>query len=182
VEISSAEFRRVAALIRSLYAIVDELESLFPRNFTPDGHLVGSIGEAVAAFVYDLELLCSSAECHDAKTRDGRLVQVKLTGGTKGVSMYDEAHHLIVLQLVNRNEFIEVYNGPGALPWQQAGKQQKNGQRPISLSRLRELQRDVPAVSILPQVRELKSLMGRQADAAKVGVPQQLIPDNAREQ
>jgi hypothetical protein len=138
---------------------VDEFESLFPRRFTPDGHLVGSIGEAVAAFVYGLELLCSNTECHDAKAPDGRLVQVKLTGGSSAISMYDEAHHLIVLQLVNRNQFIEVYNGPGTLPWHLAGKIQKNGQRPISLARLRELQRDVPTGSMLPQLRELKSLM-----------------------
>src|SRR5690349_3086807 len=135
----ASQFKRVAALIRHLYSIVDELEQFFPsRSFTPDGHLVGSIGEAVAAFVYDLELLCSSTQCHDAKTRDGRLVQVKLTGGNSAISMYDEAHHLIVLQLLKRSEFIEVYNGPGTLPWQLAGKVQKNGQRSISLSRLRE--------------------------------------------
>jgi hypothetical protein len=154
-------FERVSALIRELYVIVDELESLFPRRFTPDGHLVGSIGEAVAAFVYDLELLCPSTECHDAKSRDGRLVQVKLTGGSSAISMYGEAHHLIVLQLSKRKEFIEIYNGPGTLPWQRAGKFQKNGQRSISLSRLRELQAGVPQECSLPQIRYLATLMNR---------------------
>lgn len=152
-------FERVSVLIRQLYAIVDELESLFPRRFTPDGHLVGSIGEAVAAFVYDLELLCSSTECHDAKARDGRLVQVKLTSGNSAISMYDEPHHLIVLQLLKRSEFVEVYNGPGALPWQSAGKFQKNGQRSVSLSRLRDLQKSVVAEYVLPQFRNLATLM-----------------------
>jgi len=41
---------RTAELIRQIYAIVDELERLYPgRRFTPDGHLVGSIGEAYSA-------------------------------------------------------------------------------------------------------------------------------------
>ncbi len=36
-------------------------------------------------------------------------------------------------------EFEEVYNGPGAMVWEAAGKPMKNGQRQISLSKLRAL-------------------------------------------
>jgi hypothetical protein len=158
------QFERVGALIRQLYVVVDELESLFPnRSFTPDGHLVGSIGEVVAAFVYDLELFCSSKACHDAAARDGRLVQVKLTSGKSSIGIRGEQNHLIVLQLFGRKDFREVYNGPGARPWSRAGKLQSNGQRSISLTRLRELQRDVPVASILPQFRDLKSLIAEKA-------------------
>jgi hypothetical protein len=40
----------VPALVSRLYEIVDELEEIFPgRHFTPDGHLVGSLGESLAA-------------------------------------------------------------------------------------------------------------------------------------
>ncbi len=53
----------VPRLIGRLYDIVDRLEELFPgRKFTPDGHLVGSIGEVIAANLYDLELLPPRAE------------------------------------------------------------------------------------------------------------------------
>ena len=42
----------VPRLIGRLYDIVDRLEELFPgRKFTPDGHLVGSIGEVIAALL-----------------------------------------------------------------------------------------------------------------------------------
>ena len=38
---------RFPEIIRELYRLIDELEQMFPgRHFTPDGHLVGSIGEA----------------------------------------------------------------------------------------------------------------------------------------
>jgi len=41
---------RVPDLVGRLYEIVSELEALFPgRHFTPDGHLVGSLGEVMAA-------------------------------------------------------------------------------------------------------------------------------------
>jgi hypothetical protein len=36
-------------LISQLYELVDQLELMFPgRLFTPDGHMVGSLGEALA--------------------------------------------------------------------------------------------------------------------------------------
>jgi hypothetical protein len=31
--------------IRQIYAIVSDLENMLGRHFTPDGHMVGSIGE-----------------------------------------------------------------------------------------------------------------------------------------
>lgn len=47
------EVRQIPQLIRKLYEIVAELETYFPdRHFTPDGHLVGSIGEVLAAYYY----------------------------------------------------------------------------------------------------------------------------------
>lgn len=47
---------KVNRLIRSLYYVVKELEEEFVdeyRKFTLDGHLVGSIGEVVAAYSYN---------------------------------------------------------------------------------------------------------------------------------
>jgi hypothetical protein len=55
-------------LVRRLYEIVGQLESTFTgRKFTLDGHLVGSIGEVMAAHRYGLELLTASTEGHDAR-------------------------------------------------------------------------------------------------------------------
>lgn len=35
-------------LVKSLYSIVEDLEEMFPgRHFTPDGHMVGSLGECL---------------------------------------------------------------------------------------------------------------------------------------
>ena len=60
-------------MLGSLYRTVDGLEALFPgRKFTPDGHLVSSIGEAVAARMFDLRLLPASTPEHDATTANQR--------------------------------------------------------------------------------------------------------------
>ena len=63
----------IPKLVRKIYQIVGELEHLFPgRRFTPDGHLVGSIGEVLAQDMYDLELLPPGFKTHDAKSRQGK--------------------------------------------------------------------------------------------------------------
>ena len=134
---------QVPALVRELYRTVDSLQKLFPdRPFTPDGHLVGSLGEVIAASVYDLELCTPSTEGHDAKTPDGKRVEIKTTQG-KSVALRSEPEYLLVLKLLEDGTAEEIYNGPGHEPWTQAGKMQKNGQCQISLTKLRSLMNSV---------------------------------------
>lgn len=139
---------QLPGLIQQLYGIVNELEDKFPgRKFTPDGHLVGSIGEVLAAHYYGLKLLDNSAKTHDAISKGKRLVQIKITQGDK-VALSSEPDYLIVMQLKKNGTAIEIYNGPGSEPWDKAGKMQKNGQRPISVSKLRVLD-----AGVLPKER-----------------------------
>lgn len=145
---------QVPALVERLYAIVDELQTLFPgRHFTPDGHMVGSLGEVLAAHRYGLELLPASAKRHDAKSPDGKLVQIKATQRTR-IALSSEPDHLIVLRIMLDGTIESVFNGPGAVVWNNAGLMGKNGQRPISLSRLRSLMMRVSEGSKLPVVNE----------------------------
>ena len=122
--------------IRDLYRITAELEEKYPgRRFTPDGHLVGSIGEVYAAEKYGPTLLENGCEKHDARSTDGRLIQIKITQ-TDRVSIYSEPDYLIVMKMKHDGTIEEVYNGKGAAPWESAGKVQKNGQRSISIRKL----------------------------------------------
>ena len=69
----------VAEKIKTLYRVSHELEELFPgRHYTPDGHMIGSIGEALAACCYGLTLFEASAETHDAKAPDGIIEAISL--------------------------------------------------------------------------------------------------------
>lgn len=134
-------------LIQDLYKIVHELEKEFEehkRHFTPDGNLLGSLGEVIAAFAYNLDLLPSSTVRHDAKSSDGRYIQIKLTGGRRGISLSREPDYLIVLQLDKTKGIQEIYNGPGPMVWEQCKeRKRKNGQCPISLSELKSLMKQV---------------------------------------
>ena len=141
----------IPGAVKQLYDLVRELEATFPgRPFTPDGHLVGSLGEVLASHYYDLELLPCSTACHDAQSRDGQLVQVKATQG-RSVALRAQPDHLLVILLQKDGTIEEVYNGPGALAWTNCGKQQKNGQSPITVTKLRTLMHGVPPEERLPR-------------------------------
>jgi hypothetical protein len=130
---------RTEALIQSLYAIVDELEQIYPgRKFTPDGHLVGSIGEAYASENYGLSLFSASYPSHDAEDSAGRFWQIKATGG-KSIGIRSCPDNLLVLKIRRDGKLEEIYQGPGKPAWDAAGAMQKNGQRPLSLSKLSKL-------------------------------------------
>lgn len=123
---------KLSAAVADIYRAVEPLSAIYPgRKFTPDGHLVGSICEVVAAEALGLTLYPSSYPGNDAVDADGRDVQIKMTGG-KSVPLYATCDRLVVLRVVSPQEAGIVYDGPGAPVWDAAGAMQKNGQRPIS--------------------------------------------------
>lgn len=140
-------------LVKRLYATVKELEDMFPgRYFTPDGHMVGSLGECLVADAYDLELLTASNKGHDAVTRSGLEIEIKATQ-SKTVAFRSEPQHTIIIKILPDGTFEEIYNGPGALIWSQfEGKRlPSNGQFQISLSKLSKLNQSVAQVDRVPR-------------------------------
>ena len=109
-------------------------------GLTPDGVMLGELGERIAAERYNLTRCPGSTKEHDAIDADGRRVEVKATGGKRGVAMRGPSERLIVLRFDEYGSAVEIYDGPGQLAWDNAGKlNPRNGQRTISLSKLREL-------------------------------------------
>ncbi|TAH10725.1 MAG: hypothetical protein EAZ11_11610 [Curvibacter sp.] len=155
------------ALIRELYDLVARLENMFPgRHFTPDGHLVGSIGEAFASYYYGVKLHRASFEGHDGTVGE-RLVEVKATQGTK-VALSSEPQHLLVLKLFKDGSFEEVYNGPGAQVWARCNPPQaanksnrKRGQYHVSLSVLKTMMATVDKTLALKVVHPLPTMSER---------------------
>lgn len=153
---------RLPELIGDLYRIVGELEEMFPgRHFTPDGHLVGSLGECLAAYHYGVELMPASSPGVDA-VKNGRKIEIKVTQAQR-VALRSRPKHLLVLRLNREGGFSEVYNGPGDIVWKEfKGKvKPSNGQFQISLSRLAALMREVPPELKLPMEIPTRSSRGR---------------------
>jgi hypothetical protein len=143
---------RIPGLIRTIYGAVADLERLFPqRKFTPDGILVGSIGEVLAAYYYGLSLLPQSNANHDACAPDGTQVQVKTTQ-RDSIDIRTEPDHLLVLKLYPDGRCEEIFNGPGSLVWGFiSGKPMpKEGFYQVPLSKLARMAAQVPVSMRLP--------------------------------
>ena len=135
--------KSITEIIRDLFETVRELEQRYPgRKFSIDGHLLGSLGEVIAAEYYGLTLLPNSYEKHDAKDKQGRMVQIKATQINR-IAISSEPDYLIVIQITPDGNWSEIYNGTGSRVWNNAGKMQKNGQRPISIAKLKLLMKSV---------------------------------------
>lgn len=144
-------------LLASMWHLASELEEAFAGlglPFKPDGNPVGSTGEVLAAHIFGLELAGRAAQRGwDARHPDGRLVQIKATGGTREVSARnvvdgpDKPHLFIALRLEPDAPVEVVYAGDyqamhdkGIVP----PSAEHNGQAKISLGQLRTLAEEVP--------------------------------------
>lgn len=144
---------RFQQLVKSLYSIVEDLEEMFPgRHFTPDGHMVGSLGECLVADAYGLTLMNASNEGFDAVTKEGLKVEIKATQA-KSVAFRSCPEHTIVIKINKDGSFDECFNGPGALVWEhfKGKKLPSNGQFQISVKKLSKLQSTLGNASSIPR-------------------------------
>lgn len=144
------DWEEVRGLLDQLYDATEKLEKLFPgRKFTLDGHLVGSVGEVVAAYMFGLELNPASTKGHDAISADGRFVEIKFTQA-KSIAIRHQPEHLLVLRRPKGETISVVFNGPGTIAWDAAGAMQRNGQRPIGIGKLVSLDEQISDAKRLP--------------------------------
>jgi len=126
-------------LVRSIFDACAELSRRSSRSVSPDGHLVGSLGEIYAAEELGLTLATASNPGYDAVDRNGARVEIKTTTRSS-ISLSAQgtcAERLIVVKLdpISGVPGI-VFDGPAKSAWAVAGPPAKNGQRRLSLSRL----------------------------------------------
>lgn len=116
-------------------------------SFTLDGNLIGDLGEAIAAEIFGLKLVARNGTGIDGHAPDGRSVQVKASGTKRGPAfrMVDiRAKHLLFFHLdLDACTADLIFNGPEEIalmglnkPW--------NGQRMVSVQRIREADAQVP--------------------------------------
>lgn len=126
---------------------------MFPgRHFTPDGHMVGSLGECLVADAYCLKLRAASNKGYDAVTESGLEVEIKATQ-SNSVAFRSAPQHAIIIKILPDGTFEEIYNGPGALVWEQfkGKKLPSNGQFQVSVTKLSRLNQSVAPADRVPR-------------------------------
>lgn len=147
--------RKIEEALKGLFSAVSMLQEAYPgKPFTPDGRLVGDIGEVVASLAYGLTLNNGLTKHHDAVTDDGRKVQIKTTFGT---SLTFPVHHVpdyyLGIRMNRDGTFEEIYNGPGhliqaELSGRKATKTGLHGGLMVMLKRINQL---VPEADRIPK-------------------------------
>lgn len=158
---SEENIREMLSIYRNMVKEVDRLESMFSnRHFTLDGHLIGSIGEAIAANSYGISLEKPSYKGFDG-TVSGVPVQIKIVQQDRVMLRYDGADedlgnaYLLVLYMNKDGNYFEVYNGQFNLPWSLKRTTNKSGYKQISINQLMKLRDECRLVSI-PQVKKVE--------------------------
>jgi hypothetical protein len=107
----------ITEALKRLLETVAQLQQAYPKKkFTLDGRLVGDIGEILVEASYDVTLSEGLQQHHDARTTDGRLVQIKAT--MKDSLTFPADHvpdYYLGIKVLEDGNFEEVFNGPGAV-------------------------------------------------------------------
>lgn len=151
--------------IATIFRTCRRLEEASGLPFGPDGFTLGSAGEVIAAWVYDLELETSSSNAgYDAVTREEspRTVQIKATskGPGGGVGWRDLSPRPDVLLVVRLDPatgtVTELFNGPYDIVWteylQHRPVRAANNTRGVRLNAILELANEVPTEFRLARV------------------------------
>lgn len=136
----------ITACLEQIFKGIARLKATFPhRAFTIDGRLVGDVGEVIGALEYDVELDLVSRKTHDAKTSDGRDVQIKATFKDQ-LTIRSIPDFYLGFKLFPNGEFEEIYNGPGRPIAEKYAHRKGIGTALLSfpLSELRKLSAKVP--------------------------------------
>ena len=139
--------------VQAIYRAVESLTKRFGRKFTPDGVLVGTLGEVLAEEKYDLRLHPPKTKDFDAKDCRGREVQIRCNqrtttpikkGATKGV--------FLALKLLPNGTIEEIFNGPASVAHKLAigRKTDSAGFVALSHNKLRALMKSVPRDERIP--------------------------------
>lgn len=138
--------RELAKMVQHLEQLADELGAP-GRSFTLDGHLVGSVGELIAAEQYDLRLEKPSNAGFDAKgllsNGSSPRVEIKVSQGTQFAFRHEDpmCDEVIALTLdFAAGDWRTVYRGPAGPVWEALRHRNwHNGSRTLTLTQLAAL-------------------------------------------
>lgn len=130
----------IKGVMASLFASQRTLRALAPEyKWTGLGNLLGDFGEFVAVESYHLTKASGGSDGYDARTPDGKTVQVKANHSATQIGFRGEADLMLVLHVSLTGECEEVYYGPFA-PVKAASRfSARDNKQMIAVSKLRAM-------------------------------------------
>jgi uncharacterized protein DUF6998 len=132
----------IKGIISSLFASQRALRALAPEyKWTGLGNLLGDFGEFIAVEKYGLTKAISGSDGYDAKTRDGKSVQVKTNHAATQIGFRGQAELMLVLHVKANGEWEEVYYGPFAPVKAASRHSARDNKEMIAVTKLRAMQK-----------------------------------------
>ncbi len=139
------------AILASIFASQKALRALAPEySWAGLGNLLGDFGELLATDHYKLNKSPSGSGDYDARTADGRSVQIKTNFASSQIGFRGEADLLLVLGIKLDGSWEEIYFGPYLPVKQLARFSGRDNKHMIAVSKLRSL-----AAAITPSAATL---------------------------
>jgi len=130
--------------IASIYGIANELGREFNiSKCTPDGHLLGAIGQIAAKIAFGLNFGSNKKEHNCTWSDQDRIINIQVRCTGRGsIALREEPEYLIAIEIFESGKLSLLYNGPGKFLWNQV-KKQKQPQKYASKNQLMEAQSEV---------------------------------------
>ena len=142
--------------IAAIYKIANELGHEFNiSKCTPDGHLLGAIGQIAAKIAFDLQFGSHEKEhnCIWSDKNQTINIQVRCTG-RGSIAIRKEPEYLIAIEISETGKIFLLFNGPGKVVWEKI-KHQKQPQKTATINQLKEAQLEVSPKYQIPIKRNL---------------------------
>ena len=145
------DVREFKKKIAAIYEIANELGREFNiSKCTPDGHLLGAIGQIAAKIAFDLQFGSEKTEHNCTWSDQNKIINVQVRCTGRGsVAIRKEPEYLIALEVSETGKIYLLYNGPGKYVWERI-KHQKRSQKYASRNQLTEAQYEVGSTIQIP--------------------------------
>lgn len=136
------EIIAVKSIIATLYSAQNALRALAPDfKWAGLGNLLGDYGEFIAIKHYNLEKAPSGSSGFDAKTSDGKTVQVKTNHAAAMIGYRGTADLMLVIHVYADGEWEEVYLGSFKKVNDNSNFSKRDNKHTITISKLKKLQK-----------------------------------------
>lgn len=137
------EITAIKSIIGSLYSSQNALRALAPDfKWAGLGNLLGDYGEYVAINHYDLEKTSSGSGGFDAKTKNGKTVQIKTNHSASMIGYRGKADLMLVIHVHDNGEWEEIYFGDFQKVDDNSTFSKRDNKHTIPISKLKQLQKD----------------------------------------
>jgi hypothetical protein len=137
---SDRDLEAVKGIVASLFSSQRALRALAPEfRWKGLGNLLGDFGEYIALKHYGLVKATSGSDGYDARTPDGKTVQVKTNHASSQIGFRGRADLMLVIHVFDNGEWEQIYYGDFEPVLRESRHSARDNKEMIAISKLHSL-------------------------------------------